>query len=181
MLRVINGQQCLVDDETGEVIAEVFFKTPNNYDRNAESDRVALHCPEKTLTQQHFKDETDINIILARYQQAGMAPPMAVPEEFRDISEGRMTYFELQQRLADASAKFYMLDPKLRYEHSNDPTRWADAVVKATEEGDRAALRKLGLDAPDPTPEPPTPTGGTPDPVPAAGASQAPKNGPGGP
>lgn len=162
----------------GEV-KPIFFKTPYNHDRDAESNASALTCNDKSLTQQQFKEETDINFILERYRASQQIPPMALPEHYFDLSE-RPSYHEIQTALADANAKFYLLDPKIRAEHLNSPARWADQVIAATETGNLAELRKLGLDAPDPAPEPPTPTGGTPAPVLAEGAPSAPPKAPSG-
>lgn len=157
----------------GEV-KPIFFKTPFNHDRDAESAASALLCQDKSLTQQQFKEEADINFILERYRASQQIPPIALPEHYLDLTE-RPSWHEIQTRLADANKTFYLLPPEIRAEHLNNPARWADQVVAATDAGDRAKLRALGLDAPDPT-EPPTPTVETPAAVPAdAPPSGAPK------
>jgi len=156
------------------------WKTPFNHDTNAESDKYALTCLDKTLTQQHFKEECDINYILERYRAAQQIPPLALPEHFLDLSE-RMTFVDIQTRLAEANANFYRLPPEIREEHLNSPARWADQVIQATDAGDRAKLRKLGIDAPEPVQEDaetPTPPVVTPAAGPAKGTSEAPKNAP---
>lgn len=170
----------LVDEETGEILAtstsptaeEVvpiynavkgapYFKTPWNHDTDAESLRTATTCSDPSLTKQEFKDETDINVILDRFMKTKELPPMALPEHFLDLS-GRKTYFEMASQVAEANEKFYLLDADTRAQFQNDPTKWADAVVSATEHGDRKALREMGIDVPDEPAEPRDPPTGTP-------------------
>lgn len=131
----------------GEVIEKDMptWKTPYNHDTNFESDRTALFCEDESLTQQQFKDETDINIILQRFTRTGELPPIVLPEHFMDTTT-QPTFKEMNERLAEASAMFYELPASKRAEFLNDPTRWADAVVKATESGNANALASLGID-----------------------------------
>lgn len=164
--------------QDGEILP-LFFKTPHNHDTNAESDRTALLTTDKSLTQQQFKEDADINVILARYAAKKELPPMALPEHFTDLSGGRMTYIDIQTRLAEANAMFYNLPPATRYEFRNDPAAWAQAVMVATEAGSRSKLRELGIDAPEPV-EPPTPAGGPPAPAPEKGPPSGPKTPPSG-
>lgn len=131
------------------------FKTPWNHDTDFESERTATYCPEGSKTKQEFKEESDINVILERFMRGGDGPPPVLPEHFLDLT-GRTTYYDMATKIADANKTFYMLDAETRANHLNDPNRWADAVVKATEEGDKDELRALGLDVPYPT-APPTP------------------------
>lgn len=148
-----------LDVETGELVAvaeaaqPVQWKTPWNHDRDHESERTGLITPEPSLTKQEFVEESDINVILERFLRTGEPPPMALPEHFTDLSE-RPTYFEIQEKLATASAMFYELPPKLRAEYQNDPTRWADAVSNAAARDDLEALIKLGIDAKEKPQEP---------------------------
>ena len=62
-------------DEFGELKSGVFLRTKYNYDRDAVSRETATECrEEEDQTQQHFKDECDINIILDRFQVTGTVP-----------------------------------------------------------------------------------------------------------
>lgn len=131
----------------GEKITKDFplWKTPYNHDTNFESDRTATFCPEESLTKQEFRDEADINTILKRFMRTGEIPPMALPEHFVDMTQ-QPTYFDMHTRLAEANAMFYNLPAEKRFAFQNDPTRWADAVVQATEVGNATALQNLGID-----------------------------------
>lgn len=157
------------------------FKTPYNHDRDFESERTGLFCKDPSLTKQEFKEESDINVILERFMRGGDAPPPVLPEHFMDLT-GRTNYFDMATKIAEANRIFYLLDARTRAEHLNDPTRWADAVVKATETGDRDGLRALGLDVPPEKPqEPPegrSKPGATPAPDKPIAASEAPKGAP---
>ena len=48
-----------------------FLRTPYNYDVDKVSDETGLSCPEVTLAQQNFKDETDINYIVRQFGITG--------------------------------------------------------------------------------------------------------------
>lgn len=174
----------------GEIIEKDFpqWKTPYNHDRDFESERTALYCNDPSLTKQEFKEETDINVILKRFTRTGELPPMPVPEDFIDIT-ARANYFEMQQRIANANAIFYQLDPEIRAQHLNSPAKWADQVVAAVAAGDGDRLNELGVAIEDrkaakPLTETPpatkSPEGGTPAPSGDKGPPSDPKKAPSG-
>lgn len=148
------------------------WKTPHNHDTDFESRRTSLYCPEPTLTKQEFKEETDINVILQRFLRTGTPPDIVLPEHFADLTN-RQTYYDAAQASAEASQLFYLLPAKQRAEFQNDPTRWADAVVLAVDQGDRKALAALGVSVPKEQPQEPPQTGNTPAGSPAPAATQA--------
>lgn len=130
----------------GELIEKDFpqWKTPWNHDTNFESDRTGTFCHDQSLTKQEFKEDADINVILARALKTGEMP-VTLPEHFTDLTE-RTDYFTMASKVAEANALFYELPAAQRALHQNDPTRWADKVVEATIRGDADALEKLGVD-----------------------------------
>lgn len=136
--------------EDGEIIDSncedcvVFFKTPYNHDRDAEAARTALYCKDVTLTDQSFKEEADINVIIERLKQ-GAEIPVTLPEHFGDQSM-IPTWLETQNRIAENNKTFYNLDPDVRSEFLNDPARWADHVKKQLQEGNLPELDRMGLD-----------------------------------
>lgn len=140
------------------------FKTPYNHDTNLESDRTALFCKDPSLTKQEFKEETDINVLLARFKATGAEPPMVLPEHFVNTLD-RTTYFDMACASAEASSLFYQLDAELRARYQNNPAYWADAVVEAVTDGNTDALKKLGVTTPQAAQEPIPP--GTPATAPA--------------
>lgn len=167
----------------GEIItAEIpQWKTPWNHDTDLEARRTGTYNDEPSLTKQEFKEETDINVILERFMRGGDAPPPVLPEHFMDLTQ-RPTYFDVAQRIAEANKTFYMLDAETRAKHLNDPNRWADEVVQATNRGDKAALEALGIEVhlkPQEDAKATTsPAGGSPPPEIAKAPSEAPKGAP---
>ena len=63
-----------------------FLRTPYNYDTNAASNESGLHCEDATLTQQHYKDETDINNILRQFNITGLLPENTLSPRYGDFS-----------------------------------------------------------------------------------------------
>lgn len=166
----------------GEIVEKDMpvWKTPWNHDTEFESARTATFTPEPSLTKQEFKEETDINVILARFMRTGEPPPMVLPEHFADLTT-KTTYFDMARGIAEANKHFYLLDASKRAEFQNDPTRWADAVVAAVGNNDREALADLGIDVPKEKPQEAQtgnpPQGGTPAPAPPQKAPEASKTG----
>lgn len=165
----------------GEIInAELpRFKTPYNHDTRLASRLSAVYSKQPSLTKQEFKEETNINTILDRFKRTGEIPPVVLPEHFADLSE-RPTYFDIATKVATANHLFYRLPATTRAIFQNDPNRWADEVVKATNSNNAELLEQLGIDAtrkPQETEKPTPGQGGTPAPEPPAGAPGAPKAG----
>lgn len=161
----INYNTCTVDTVdvlTGEITdRKPFFKTPYNHDTNAESNRVALTCLDESKTQQHFKNEVDINVIISRFMKTGLLPHVQLPPTYGEFSNERDYHSDLQ-RIQQVNAVFYKLDADVRQHYNNDPGTWLKDVQVHIDTGNREGLRAMGLDVPDPPePTPPTPeTGG---------------------
>lgn len=121
------------------------WKTPYNHNTDFESERTALYCADDSLTKQEFVEDSDINVIMKRLLiNQNYQDHVADLTAFQDISE-RPTYFDMQTRLAEINAEFYQLDAGIRSQHSNDPARWADQVVKAVEARDADRIEELGI------------------------------------
>jgi len=162
----------------GEILEKEFpaFKTPWNHDTEFESRRTSIYFNEPSLTKQEFKEEADINTILNRFLKTGEPPALALPEHFVDMTN-RTSYFEYASAAAEANKLFYLLPAGIRSEFLNDPARWADAVVRATEAGDVDRLVKMGIQVPE---SPQEPEGGDP-PAPGTPAAQTASKAPGEP
>lgn len=76
---------------------------------------------EPSLTQQHFKDECDINFIIAQFEQTGVLPHGQREPLFGDFSGIPQDFLSSQQLFADAQEKFYQLDSSIRREFHNNP------------------------------------------------------------
>ncbi|QCQ84918.1 internal scaffolding protein [Blackfly microvirus SF02] len=143
---------------------QAFFKTPYNHDTDAESNRTGQANNEPTKTQQHLRDETDINLIVKAYGITGQLPLVNKPPLYGDYTNV-LSYEDAQNLIAEANAEFFKLPAEIRSQFQNDPGRWTAEVQQATDNNDDRRLRDIGLAvklserAPDPQ------NGGTP-PVP---------------
>jgi len=63
------------------------FKTPYNHDTLAEALRTAQVNDEPSKTQQHFKDEADINEIMRRWLKTGEIKEIPLPPQYGDFTE----------------------------------------------------------------------------------------------
>lgn len=135
----------IVDEETGEVlVTEAFFKTPWNHDTNVESNRTGLLCTDRSLVDESFKDESDINLIVQRVMK-GMEVPVVLPEHFGNADD-IPTLLDARTRIAETNAIFYNLPPKLRERFNNDPGYWEHLVIQELGSGNAEQLRALGVD-----------------------------------
>lgn len=169
MKKIITEDGEIVDvDSPGNDCDEctVFYKTPHNHNRNAESDRVALTCNDKSLTDQSFKDDADINIIMERALRTKQIPMILSPQ-FADTTQ-LLTQFEMRSRIAENNATFYKLSADIRAEFQNDPAQWEKQVLQDLLTGDDEHLRLMGIEPP---PRPPVePPAGNPAPAAPEGA-----------
>lgn len=113
--------------------------------------KVKLICEEKTLTQQQFKDECDINQIVERYLKTGLwsGASLVVPTShpmygnFVNIPDFR----EAMNQIVEARENFESLPPNVRKRFQNDPIELIEFIGKP-ENVDEAI--KMGLMKPKP-------------------------------
>ena len=97
-----------------------FLRTPYNYDTNAASNESGLACEEPSLTQQHFKDETDINNILRQFNVTGLLPESPLSPRYGDFT-GINDYHSALNAVIEAEDGFMALPADLRARFSNNP------------------------------------------------------------
>jgi len=101
-----------------------------------------LICEGATRTQQHFKDDADINNIVARNRVSNdpMNPPSRRPifGEFASLPE----YQTAQTAIAHANQAFATLDSGLRKRFSNNP---AEMIAFLDDPSNRDEAIRLGL------------------------------------
>jgi phage internal scaffolding protein len=97
-----------------------FLRTAYNYDTNAASNESGLACEEPSLTQQHFKDETDINNILRQFNITGLLPENALSPRYGDFT-GINDYHSALNAVIAAEDGFMALPADLRARFSNNP------------------------------------------------------------
>lgn len=120
-----------------------FLRTPYNYDMHEASAETALVCPEETLTQQQFKDDADINILVERFK-LGYVPPQNARMPLQGDFTGLTSFEDAMQQIRAAQETFNALPAKIRYRFHNDP---AEFVAFCSDRDNLDEAVKMGLAA----------------------------------
>lgn len=135
----------------------MLLKTPMIHSRYNLPPNPGYKNNEPSMTQQQFKDEADINNIMARYQKTGvlvdpltqtMRKPMF--DDFSELGDFR----DHQQAVIDAQELFMQLPSRLRARFENDPAellQWLSNPVNKEEAIELGLMTK----PPEMTPEMP--------------------------
>lgn len=103
-----------------------------------------------SMTQQHFKDECDINVILKSYR--GKIPASTEPAFFMDCTVNDLqSAYEIAE---DIGARFDSLDSEVRARFNNNPLELLEFVHNADNQTVAIELGLLPKPEPAPTPEP---------------------------
>lgn len=102
----------------------------------------------ESLTKQEFKDECDINRIMARALRHGVLPQQSTGALYGDFSEVG-DYQQAQDILLHARQQFEALPSAVRDRFQNDP---AQMLAFVADPKNKPELRKLGLANPEPLP-----------------------------
>ena len=127
-----------------------FLRTPYNYDVDKVSDETGLACPDPSLAQQNFKDETDINFIVRQFGLTGELPGKPLSPQYGDFT-GVLDYHSAVNAVLAAQDDFMELPAHMRSRFNNDPAELIDFLSK---EENREEATKLGLVAAKPISEP---------------------------
>lgn len=142
-----------------------FLRTAYNYDRDKASDESGLDCSvEPSLTQQSFRDECDINVLVARFGLGAPLPQGLVAPVFGDFS-GVDDYQSALNSIMAADEKFMMMPAAVRSRFGNDPQQF---VEFCSDDRNLEEAVKLGLVLPQVAE---LVKGGTPD-IPVKGAAE---------
>lgn len=125
-------------------------RAPGNYDPNEASAAASILCPEPTRTQQHTRDETDINLIVKRYQSTGILPQSALAPLYGDFET--VDFHDAQNRLIAARQAFLRIPAEIRSRFDNDPGKF---VEFASNPENHDELVRLKLRDPPPSNKPP--------------------------
>lgn len=93
-------------------------------------------------TKQSFKDECDINRIMARYQVTGVLPEQLMPGSPQYVDVTGIDYLEGMQKIAAAQSLFNGLPAAVRLKFENDPGKFLDF---AQDPDHQEELIELGL------------------------------------
>lgn len=107
------------------------------------------------LTRQEFREECDINTIMAKYEVTGQLPQNLNASEpvYFDTAALPPDLMSALQYVKDAEKAFMMLPASVRKEFDNDAVRWCDY---ASDPANLEQMRKWGLAPPVPD-APPAP------------------------
>lgn len=123
------------------------MKFNSRYSVTGEKPGIEFTDPSATL--QSFKDDADINCIIARYENTGVLVDPAVPvsrtPEFGDFSD-MPDYQTAQNVLVSANNAFYALPSNIRERFGNDPAlyfQFVQSLEKGSDDYDEAV--RLGI------------------------------------
>lgn len=109
----------------------------SRYSVTGEKPGITFEQPSQTL--QSFKDDADINCIIARYENTGVLVDPTVPvsrvPQFGDFSD-MPTFQEAQNVIVAATNAFSALSSKIRERFGNDPAAYFDFVRNLKEGSD---------------------------------------------
>lgn len=144
----------------------ILLKKYNFYTRYDTPPKVQTFNSAPSLAQQQFKEEADINNIIASYNTTGLLtnPLVASARQpmFGDFSNLPQDYMQVQNQLLQAQADFMDLPAKIRQRFNNSPAELI-SFLQNPNNFDEAV--ELGLmektsksePTPEPKPEPPAP------------------------
>lgn len=93
-------------------------------------------------TKQSFKDECDINTLMARYQSTGEIPVInQLAPQYLDVTQG-FDFVEMQHQVLEAQYLFNQLPSTLRSRFANNP---AEFIAYCQDEANLPEMKKLGL------------------------------------
>jgi len=141
-------------------MTKLTLRTPYNYDTNAASNESGLNCEDSSRTQQHFKDECDINNILRQFNITGQLPAQTLNPKYGDFT-GISDYKTALDRVISADEEFMNLPANVRARFNNDTAQLIDFLDN---EDNRLEAEKLGLVEPKITLDAPSVEEATPTP-----------------
>lgn len=111
------------------------------YDVDEASVSAGLICRSESLTQQHFKDDADINVILRKFGQGHDIPQGYNPPMYGDFDTAD-DYRSMLDRVRAAAESFMELPADVRGRFGNDPAQLLDFVGN---DENRAEAERMGL------------------------------------
>ncbi|AXH74577.1 MAG: internal scaffolding protein [Microviridae sp.] len=108
----------------------------------------------ESRTKQHFKDECDVNLIVARFQATGEMPNInTIDPQYLDVTE--MDFQAHQNFIAGAQTMFNEMPSAIRSRFENSPAKFLDFC---SQDKNRQEMAEMGLLRPVPPPVVPMPT-----------------------
>lgn len=133
--------------------------------KKRERPRQAITFTEKSMAKQSFREECDINTIMAKYRANGLIDHVARYGGRYEHLPSNIDYHDNLQGIINAQEAFASLPSKIRTKFDNDPEKFLGFVL---DPANKDEVQELGLGAkppsageppaPAPTPEPTPPT-----------------------
>lgn len=126
-------------------LAAVFLRTPYNYDRNAAGDESGLDCSnDEGKTQQSFRDECDINVLVKRFGIGAELPVGLRAPTYGDFT-GVDDYQSALNAIIAADDAFMKMPADVRTRFDNSAAKF---VEFCSDDKNREEAVKLGLVVP---------------------------------
>lgn len=119
----------------------VFIRTPYNYNADAVSQLTGFAASDKVVTQQQFKDEVNLNVMVSRFGINAVAMQSAHMPTYGDFT-GVSDYKSALDAIMAADASFMTLPPAVRERFANDPAALVDFC---SDPANRSEAMELGL------------------------------------
>jgi len=129
-----------IDPETGEIRVP-FMRTAWNYDMDKASDETGQANNEPSMTQQHFKEDADINTIVERFGITGKLPDdlrQPVAGDYEDVVD----FHTAMNAVLAAKAEFMKLPGNIRAYFEHDPQKYLEFF---DDPNNREEAQRLGL------------------------------------
>lgn len=143
--------QNVVNAATGEILDHGDFVTAFGPKLKIGTDASAARA--KTVVKQSFKEECDINRIMAKYQKTGVVSWLSKHEgRYADVTG--FDFMESMNTIAKANEMFADLPSKVRGRFANDPVRFLEFMhdPESVDESYKLGLRTRPQPAPDAVP-----------------------------
>lgn len=119
----------------------MFVRNPYNYDRHEASRESGLACKGVSKTQQHQKDDADINVIVKRFGVTGLLPQVQKLPTFQNF-EGIFDFQSAQNAIVEANRSFMQVPAAIRARFNNSPQEF---VAFCMNKDNIEELRQMGL------------------------------------
>lgn len=129
----------------------MFLRSEYGYDMHAASLETAIDASADGRTQQSFRDECDINILMKRFLVGGQLPVDVRMPTYDDFT-GVSNFHEAANAVRVASEAFMEMPPDVRARFGNDAGKFVEFCSDAS---NRDEAIKLGLVPPDELPASP--------------------------
>lgn len=110
-------------DDSNDAKISKPYRTAYSYDANKASRESGLTFSKPTKTQQHNKDETDINVIVQRFGVTGVLPQARNPPTYGDFT-GINDYHQALDLIIQAQDSFNELPVTVRKHFDHDPGKF---------------------------------------------------------